>query len=223
MPALDALPPDQRAVLSLLLGQGKTYDELAGLLGLDADAVRRQGDEIAAVNEQLAPFRLLRGIECDIRPDGSLELPDDVLAELDWVQVSVHAGQRASREELTARVVEALRHPSASCLSHPTGRLINHRPPNALDLERVFEVALENGVAVEVNGLPDRLDLRDEHVRLAREAGVPIVVSTDAHSVGGLENMRLAVATARRGGARAGDVLNTRGLAELERRRVERA
>ena len=185
--------------------------------GLDADEVRRQAEEIAAANEELAPFRILRGIEADILPDGSLDLPDDVLAELDWVQVSLHAGQRAPRSELTKRVVEAMRHPAATCLSHPTGRLINHRPPNALDLERVFEVALEQHVAVEVNGLPDRLDLRDEHVRLAVEANVPLVISTDAHSPGGLANMRLAVATARRGWAERGDVLNTRALDGLER------
>jgi DNA polymerase (family 10) len=99
--------------------------------GLDADGVRRQAEEIAAANEDLAPFRLLRGTECDIRRDGSLDLPDDVLAELDWVQASVHAGQRGSREELTKRVLAALDSPYVSCLSHPTGRLINHRPPNA--------------------------------------------------------------------------------------------
>jgi DNA polymerase (family 10) len=183
--------------------------------GLDGDDVRRQGEEIAAVNEALAPFRVLRGIECDILPDGSLDLPDDVLAELDWVQISLHAGQRAQRRELTKRVVEAMRHPAARCLSHPTGRLINHRPPNALDLEEVFRVALETGLAVEVNGLPDRLDLRDEHVRLAIEAGVPIVCSTDAHSVRGLGNIVLSVATARRGGATAQDVLNTRPLQDF--------
>src|SRR5215470_5430973 len=89
--------------------------------GLDADDVRRQGEEIAAANERLAPFRVLRGIECDILPDGTLDLPDDVLAELDWVQASVHAGQRATRDAMTKRVVEALRHPAVSCLSHPTG------------------------------------------------------------------------------------------------------
>jgi DNA polymerase (family 10) len=183
--------------------------------GLDGDDVRRQAEEIAAANEALAPFRVLRGIECDILPDGSLDLPDDVLAELDWVQVSLHAGQRAQRRELTKRVVEAMRHPAARCLSHPTGRLINHRPPNALDLEEVFRVALETGLAVEVNGLPDRLDLRDEHVRLAIDAGVPIVCSTDAHSVRGLGNMQLSVATARRGGATAADVLNTRPLQDF--------
>jgi DNA polymerase (family 10) len=186
--------------------------------GLDADKLRRQAIEIAAANELLAPFRVLRGAECDIRSDGSLDLPDDVLAELDWVQLSLHAGQRASRDALTARVTEAIRHPAVSCLSHPTGRLIGHRPANALDLERTFEVALETGVALEVNGLPDRLDLRDEDVRAATEAGVKIVCSTDAHSVRGLGNMTLSVHTARRGGARAADVLNTRPLAAILRR-----
>ena len=190
--------------------------------GLGPDEVRRQGDEIARANEELAPFRVLRGSECDILPDGSLDLPDDVLAELEWVQVSVHAGQRTSRRELTKRVVEAMRHPAASCLSHPTGRLIGHRPANALDLDEVFAVARESGVAVEVNGLPDRLDLRDEHVRLAMEGGVAIVVSTDAHSTAGLGNMRLAVATARRGRAEASRVVNTRSLAELARLRRRR-
>ena len=185
--------------------------------GLDADALRRQAEEIAAANEELAPFRVLRGAECDIRADGSLDLPDDVLAELEWVQLSLHAGQRLPADELTARVTEAMRHPAVRCLSHPRGRILNHRPPNALDLERTIEVALETGVALETNGLPDRLDLRDEEVRLAVEAGVPVVCSTDAHSVQGLDNMRLTVTTARRGWATAADVLNTRPLEEILR------
>jgi DNA polymerase (family 10) len=183
--------------------------------GLDADALRRQGEEIAIANEQVAPFRILRGAEVDIRGDGSLDLPDDVLAELDWVQLSLHAGQREERRALTRKVTEAMRHPSVRCLSHPTGRLIRFRPPNALDLERVLEVALETGVALEVNGLPERLDLRDENVRLAVEAGVPIVCSTDAHSTRGLRNLELSVRTARRGWATAADVLNTRPLSEV--------
>jgi DNA polymerase (family X) len=185
--------------------------------GLDADDIRRQADEIAAANEGLAPFRILRGSECDILPDGSLDLPDDVLAELEWVQASIHAGQRASASEITKRTVEAMRNPAVRCLSHPKGRIINHRPENALDLERVFEVALETGVAVEINGLAPRLDLRDVHVRAAIEAGVPIVCSTDAHSVRGLGNMQLSVATARRGWATAANILNTRRLSEVAR------
>jgi DNA polymerase (family 10) len=183
--------------------------------GLSPDDVRRQADEIAAANELLAPFRVLRGIECDILPDGRLDLPDDVLAELDWVQASVHGGQRMPRRELTKRVEEALRNPSVSCLSHPKGRIINRRPENALDLERVFEIALEEGVALEVNGLPDRLDLRGEHVRDAIAAGVEIVCSTDAHSVRGLGNMILSVMTARRGGATREQIVNTRPLPSL--------
>jgi DNA polymerase (family 10) len=180
--------------------------------GLTADDVRRQAAEIAAANEALAPFRVLRGIECDIRSDGSLDLPDDVLAELDWVQASVHGGQRMPRREMTKRVEEALRNPHVRCLSHPTGRIIGRRPENALDLDRMYEVALEEGVAVEVNGLAPRLDLRGEHVRRAIGAGVQIACSTDAHSARGLENMELSVVTARRGWATAADVVNTRSL-----------
>jgi DNA polymerase (family 10) len=188
--------------------------------GLDADDLRRQAEEIAAVNDQLAPFRVLRGTEVDIRADGRLDLPDDVLAELDWVQLSLHAGQRQQRDELTRKVTEAMRHPAVRALSHPKGRIINHRPPNALDLERTFEVALETGVALETNGLPDRLDLSGPEIRRAIEVGVPIVVSTDAHSVRGLGNMRLAVHTARRGWARAADVVNARPLADVLARRA---
>ena len=187
--------------------------------GLDADDLRRQAEEIAQANEELAPFRVLRGTEVDIRSDGSLDLPDDVLAELDWVQLSLHAGQREAREPLTRKVTEAMRHPAVTCLSHPRGRIINHRPPNALDLEAVFQVALETGVALETNGLPDRLDLSGPEVRLALEAGVPIVASTDAHSVRGLGNMRLAIATARRGWAPAAEVVNTRPVDALPRPR----
>ncbi len=186
--------------------------------GLTVDDVRRQAEEIAAANAELAPFRVLRGIECDILPDGRLDLPDDVLDELDWVQASVHGGQRMSRAEMTKRVEAALHHPAVSCLSHPTGRLINRRPENALDLERIFEVARAHGVALEVNGLPARLDLSGEHVRDALRAGVPIVCSTDAHSPEGLHNITLSVATARRGWATAADVLNTRPLETLLRR-----
>jgi DNA polymerase (family 10) len=186
--------------------------------GLSADAVRRQAAEIADANERLAPFRVLRGIECDIRRDGTLDLGDDVLVELDWVMASVHGGQRGSRDELTLRVTEAMRNPYVRAISHPKGRYIGRRPENALDLEEAFSVALETGTALEVNGLSDRLDLSGEHVREAIAAGVSLVASTDAHSVRGLENMELAVATARRGWATAANVLNTRPLSKILRR-----
>ena len=183
--------------------------------GLGPDDIRRQAEEIAAANERLAPFRVLRGSECDIRLDGELDLPDDVLAELDWVQASVHGGQRQSRDQLTKRSLAAIENPYVSALSHPTGRYIGRRPPNEVDVEAVIAAAKEHGKAIETNGLPDRLDLRDEYVRLAVEAGVSIVCNTDAHSIRGLGNMRNAVATARRGWATAADVVNTRPLADL--------
>jgi DNA polymerase (family 10) len=194
--------------------------------GLDADAIRRQGDEIAAVNEEVAPFRVLRGAECDILADGSLDLPDDVLAELDWVQTSVHRGQRGSREELTRRTLAAARHPAVSCISHPQGRILNHRPPNAVDPEQLFAACAESGTAVETNGLPDRIDLSGALVREAIAAGVAICTSTDAHSTRGLGNIELAVGTARRGAATAADVVNTRPLEELlelRRRKLNRS
>ena len=192
---------------------------VGAVTGLRADDLRRQAEEISAANSALAPFRILRGVECDILPDGRLDLPDDILAELDWVQASVHGGQRMPRAEMTRRVLEALRNPHVRCLSHPTGRYINRRPENALDLERVFEFVLEAGIAVEVNGLPLRLDLSGEHVREALAAGVRIVCSTDAHSIVGLDNMRYSVATARRGWATAADVLNTQPLSAILRQR----
>ena len=141
--------------------------------GLDAEQLRRQAEEIAHVNELVAPFRVLRGVECDIRADGSLDVDDRVLESLEWVQLSLHAGQRRSRGELTRMVTEAMRHPAVRALSHPKGRILNHRPENALDLDEVFAVALETGVAVEVNGLPDRLDLSAVHVREALARGRP--------------------------------------------------
>jgi DNA polymerase (family 10) len=176
-------------------------------------AARERGYDYIAICDHTPAVGAVQGLTAD-----------DVLAELDWVQASVHGGQRMPRRELTKRVEEALRNPSVRCLSHPKGRIINRRPENALDLERVFDVALEEGIALEVNGLPPRLDLSGEHVRDALRAGVQIVCSTDAHSVRGLGNMTLSVQTARRGWATPADVVNTRPLrAILDGRRARRS
>ena len=185
--------------------------------GLGSDELLRQADEIAEVNERVAPFRVLRGVECDIRADGALDVEDRVLVELDWVQLSLHAGQRRSRAELTRVVTEAMRHPAVSALSHPKGRILNHRPENALDLDEVFTVALAHDVALEVNGLPDRLDLSAVHVREALAAGVHLVLNSDAHSARGLDNLDLAVATARKGGATTASVVNCRPVQDIVR------
>jgi len=183
--------------------------------GLGSDDLRRQGEEIAAVNAELAPFRALRGVECDIRSDGSLDVEDDVLRELDWVQLSLHAGQRRSRADLTKIVTEAMRHSAVRALSHPTGRILNHRPENALDLDEVFSVAKEAGVALEVNGLPDRLDLSASHTREALAAGVRIVLNSDAHSALGPASLEFALATARKAGVTIDAVVNTSPLAAV--------
>jgi DNA polymerase (family X) len=207
-----------------LAAQGRGYEYVAicdhtpnvrVVPGLDADQLLRQAEEIAHVNGLVAPFRVLRGVECDIRADGSLDVDDRVLETLEWVQLSLHAGQRRSRDELTPIVTEAMRHPAVRALSHPKGRILNHRPENELDLDEVFAVALETGVALEVNGLPDRLDLSAVHVREALAAGVSLVLNSDAHSARGLASLELAVATARKGGATTSAVLNCRPLAEL--------
>jgi DNA polymerase (family X) len=185
--------------------------------GLDTDELRRQGEEIAEVNERLAPFRVLRGVECDIRADGTLDVEDDVLAELDWVQLSLHAGQRRRESELTRMVTEAMRHPAVRALSHPKGRILNHRPENALDLDAVFAVATETGVALEVNGLPDRIDLSATHVEEALAAGAELVLNSDAHSERGLDSLDFALATARKAGVSAGSVVNCRAARDLAR------
>ena len=152
---------------------------------------------------------MLRGIECDILPDGRLDLPDDVLAELDWVQASVHGGQRMPRREMTARVEDALRNPHVRCLSHPTGRYINRRPENALDLDRVYRgrARARRRAGGQRAAPPPRPERRARPRRAA--GGRRIVCSTDAHSVQGLDNMALSVATARRGWATRADVVNT--------------
>jgi DNA polymerase (family 10) len=131
------------------------------------------------------------------------------------VQASVHAGQRQSRDQLTHRTLAAIEHPAVRSISHPQGRILNHRPPNAVDLDAVYEACVATGTALETNGLPDRIDLSATLVRDAVAAGVAITCSTDAHSVQGLQNMRLSVGTARRGWCTAADVLNTRRLGEL--------
>jgi DNA polymerase (family 10) len=183
--------------------------------GLDSEELARQAEEIAEVNADLESFRVLRGVECDIRADGSLDVEDRMLGELDWVQLSLHAGQRRAASDLTRIVTSAMRHPAVRALSHPKGRLLNHRPENALDLDEVFPVALETGVALEVNGLPDRLDLSAEHIREAVAAGVELVLNSDAHSERGLASLELALATARKGGAPRASVVNSRPLEKL--------
>ena len=192
--------------------------------GLDETRVRSQWEEIARVQAAVPEIRLFKGLEVDILEDGALDLSDRLLAELDVVIASVHVRHGQDAAAMTARVLRALDHPCTDVLGHPTGRLLQKRDPSPLDMPVVVERAAKRGVLLEVNGNPDRLDLSAEHVRLALQAGARLVVSADAHSTLALHNVAFAIHTARKGGARTSDVLNTRGadefLAELRHRRT---
>lgn len=173
-----------------------------------------QWAEIETVNERLTQFRVLRGIEVNIRADGALDVADDVLAELDWVIASLHTSFDRSPTE---RILGAIDNPHVDCIGHLSGRRLLKREGAILDAERVVARAAEIGTALEINSQPDRLDMRDTHARLAGEAGVPIPVTTDAHSVGALANVELGVAQARRAWLTKDQVLNTRSWRDIER------
>jgi len=179
--------------------------------------LERQAEAIAALNESVSGLRILSGVEVDIRADGSLDLPDEALAERDWVMASIHGGFDAPGERLTGRVLAAMENPHVDCIGHPTGRKLNRRAAYELDWERVLERAVETGTFLEINAQPDRLDLSDNHARAAAEAGVRIVISTDAHRLHELANLELGVAQARRGWITPDQVVNTRSWREVRR------
>ncbi|MCS7238544.1 MAG: DNA polymerase/3'-5' exonuclease PolX [Thermoguttaceae bacterium] len=183
--------------------------------GLDADRLRKQWEEIDRLNRRLKGIRILKGVEVDILEEGGLDLPDDVLAEADWVVASVHYGQNQSREKITRRVLEALENPHVACFAHPTGRLIGKRKPYQIDLEAVIHKAAALGKMLELNAHPQRLDLDDVACASAKKHGVLVVIATDAHSVDGLDAMRYGVLQARRGGLTKADVANARPWSEL--------
>jgi DNA polymerase (family X) len=170
--------------------------------------------EIDALNERLKPFKILKGIEVNIRIDGSLSLPDDVLAERDWVIASLHA---AFDRSPTERVLAAMDNPHVDMIGHLTARKINIRPPADVDMERVVARAVETGTFLEINSQPNRLDLRDTHARLAGEAGVKVAVNTDAHQLNALEHMEMGVAQARRAWLTKDQVLNTRTWSQIKK------
>lgn len=178
-------------------------------------------EEVRAWNEGQGKdskgFRLLSGSEINIGLDGSLDYPDDLVAELDWVVASVHTSFNVSKQQMTERVLTAIENPDVDCIGHLTGRLIGRREPYGIDVEAVAEAAARTGTTIEINGNPNRRDLSDLHARLAVEAGVKIVLNTDAHGVDTLDNMAYAVATARRAWLTADDVANTRGWARFKK------
>lgn len=183
--------------------------------GLNPARLRLQAAEIREVQQRLPKITILHGNEVDILKDGSLDQPDDILAELEIMICSVHSHFDLSREEQTERMLRAIENPYCRIIGHPQGRLLTQRDPIALDLEAVFKAAAKAGVAMEINADPHRLDLDDVAIKFARECGVKFTISTDAHRVTGFDLMRHGIDQARRGWLEAGDVLNTRSLAGL--------
>jgi len=196
-------------------GLGMTY-------GLSPERIQARLAEAAGLNTELAPFRIIVGTEVDIRANGKLDYPDEILAKLDIVSASVHSSFAQTREQMTARVTGAMRHPLVTAVSHPTGRLLEKREAHAVDLDAVIAAAVETGTWIEVNGGPERLDLPDTWIRKAIERGATLVTNSDAHAIEELEWMDLAIGTARRGWATEGSIVNTRGLAATMEARKKR-
>ncbi len=186
--------------------------------GLDGKRLAEQVALIDRANAKLRDFRILKGTEVDIRSDGSLDLPDDALRALDIVVASIHSGFRQPREQITKRLVAAVRNPLVSVVAHPTGRLLGEREAYDVDMDAVLREAAQRGTAMEINAYPLRLDLSDAHAREAKRRGIPIVISTDTHVRTQLEFMAYGVAIARRGWLERKDVLNTLPPAALLRR-----
>jgi len=217
---------DGRASLRAMAqaAQAKGYEYLAitdhsqrmGMAhGLDAKRLARQIDEIDQLNAGLSGFVVLKSIEVDILEDGTLDLPDQILRRLDLVVGSIHSRLDLPQPKQTERLLRAMDNRNLSILAHPTGRLINQRPAYAMDMERVMRGAVERGCCLELNAQPDRRDLTDTHCRLAKQLGLKVAISTDAHATEELDFMRFGVDQARRGWLEPDDVLNTRRLGEL--------
>ena len=183
--------------------------------GLDVKRLRQQMEAIDKLNAQLKDITLLKGIEVDILDDGSLDLPDDVLGELDIVVGAVHSQFKLARSKQTTRILKAMDHPHFTILAHPSGRLIDQRAPYDVDMLKIIRKARERGCFLELNAHPERLDLLDIHCQMAKEEGVLIAISSDAHSTQDFDNLYYGVGQARRGWLEKKDVLNTRSLKEL--------
>jgi len=183
--------------------------------GLSTERILRQIEEVREANARTDGIRILAGAEVDILKDGSLDFPDEILERLDVVVASIHSGFQQDRDTITGRMVAAMRSPHVDILAHPTGRLLARRPGYEVDIDTVIREAARTGTALEINSYPDRLDLRDEHARAARDAGVMISVNTDSHSPEELPNIEYGVWVARRAWLEPGNVVNAMGYDEL--------
>ena len=186
--------------------------------GLTVERLMAQKREIAALNEQLTGFTILHGTEMDIKSDGSLDFPDQALKELDLVIASIHSGFKQTKEQITNRIIKAMKNPYVSIIAHPTGRLIGERDPYEVEMDDILRVAADTGTSIEINAYPLRLDLNDNHARRAKELGVPLVINTDTHSISQFDTLPYGIAIARRAWLEKGDVLNTLAVNDLQKR-----
>lgn len=189
--------------------------DLAMTGGSDEEKLLRQIEEVKRVNKKFKDFTVLTGAEVNIRKDGTLDIADEVLAKLDVVGISVHSNFKMPEKEMTERIIKAMRNPNADILFHPTGRLIGRREAYAVDMERIIEEASETGTVLEINAFPDRLDLKDEYVRMAVGKGVKLCIDSDAHATAHFQYLRYGIAQARRGWAEASDIINTHPLQKM--------
>jgi DNA polymerase (family 10) len=185
--------------------------------GLDEEGLSKQAEEIDRINKQLDGFTILKGVELNILKDGSLDISDDALGRLDVAGAAVHSHFDMSKEEMTRRVIKAIENPNLDILFHPTTREIQKRDPIQLDLEKIITIAKENGTILDIDSYPDRLDLKDEHIRKAVQIGAKLGISSDAHSTSHLHYLELGVAQARRGWATAKDIVNARSLEQFRK------
>lgn len=183
--------------------------------GLSPEEIREQHKELELIKDKLDGFTILKGIEVDILPDGSLDMPEEILKELDVVIASIHTNFRMEEKEMTERIVKAISNPYVNVLAHPTGRILLERDPYKVDIEKVLKVAGENGVIMEINSSPERLDLNETLIREGKRYGVKFAINTDAHSPVHLDNIIYGVITARRGWLEAKDVVNTYSIDDL--------
>ena len=185
--------------------------------GLDASRLRKHWKAIDKVRGQVSGIDVLCGIECDILEDGTMDLDDDVLSEADWVIAVLHYGLKQPQQQINKRLLNAIRCPYVSIIGHPSGRLVLKRTGADIGYDAVFRAAADHGVMMEINAHPSRLDLDDVHATAARDHGIPIVISTDAHSPAGLDVMRYGVFQARRAGLEKRDIANTRTFQQFNK------
>jgi DNA polymerase (family 10) len=191
--------------------------------GLTPERFEMQWDEIDELNADFAkeakkgekPFVILKGVECDIKPDGTMDLPDKVLKHFDIVVASVHSRFNMTEEEQTERILKAFKNPYVKIWGHPSGRLINQREPYAIDMERMIDAAIHHGIALEIDGQPDRLDLFDYYCKMAKDKGAMFTVDSDSHHINQIKNLEFGIAVAKRGWVEKKDVLNALPLKEL--------